>query len=200
MLRAFSSAAKVATKSKFTVGRVVLGVAVIAGSGYGYRYATDEGTRRSADFWFVAAPIWAHYRVVQLLNRDLKLLSDDVADPYYETLHEKYTDQARDITYRLRGFYLKNAQLLSTQDDFIPPAYMKWVKDTQDNVPSEFKGDEAKHYCAKCLKEELNINFDDVFEWWDDTPIGVASIGEVHRARLRKNGQEVAVKLQFPNM
>ena len=200
-MRSFSSAvASIARKSHFTFGRLCLGVTVIAGCGYGYKYSTDEGTRRSAEFWRVCGPIWAHYRVVQLLNRDLRVLSDEIADPYYEKLHEKYTDTARDITYKLRGFYLKNAQLLSTQDDFLPPAYMKWVKDTQDNVPSEFKGDEAKLYCARCMKEELNLNFDDVFEWWDDNPIGVASIGEVHKARLRKTGQEVAVKLQFPNM
>jgi predicted unusual protein kinase regulating ubiquinone biosynthesis (AarF/ABC1/UbiB family) len=46
----------------------------------------------------------------------------------------------RDLTYEMRGFYLKQAQLMSIQDDFVPKAYMRWVKDTQGNVPSEFKG------------------------------------------------------------
>lgn len=36
-------------------------------------------------------------------------------------------------------------------------------------------------------------------EWWDE-PIGVASIGQVHKARLRENGELVAVKLQFDRM
>ena len=29
---------------------------------------------------------------------------------------------------------------MSIQDDFVPKPYMKWLKDTQDRVPSEFKG------------------------------------------------------------
>jgi len=173
---------------------------VSAVGGYAYRYNTDEGTRRSAEFWRIAAPIYAHYRLVQFLNRDLKVLPDSIADPYYLELHEKYAPAARDITYNLRGFYMKNAQLLSCQDGFMPDAYMSWMKDTQDNVPSEFKGQGAREYCARKLKEEAGLEFDEVFEWWEDVPIGVASIGEVHRARLRENHQEVAVKLQFPDM
>lgn len=177
----------------------VMVTAVLAVGGYGYMYATDEGTRRSAEFWRISGPIYAHYRVVQLLNRDLGILPDSIADPYYDELHVKYAPASRDITYSLRGFYLKNAQLLSTQDGFMPEPYMNWMKDTQDNVPSEFKGDEAKEYCAQKMKEELGLDFDNVFEWWDDNPLGVASIGQVHKARLRGSGQEVAVKLQFPN-
>lgn len=95
---------------------------------------------------------------------------------------------------------MKNAQLMSTQDDFVPEEYMKWVKNTQDNVPSEFSSaEDVRKYCKKVLKEELNLEFDNVFEKWDDKPLGVASIGQVHRAIL-KNGDTVAVKLQLPGI
>ena len=30
-----------------------------------------------------------------------------------------------------RGFYFKNAQLLSTRDDFLPAQYLHWMKETQ---------------------------------------------------------------------
>lgn len=199
---ATDAASKAQTSSQFK-RFLKLGVSslLVCGMGaYAYRYYTDEGTRRSAKFWRVSGPIYGHYRLVQLLNRDLKILPDKIADPYYEKLHEKYAPVARDITYSLRGFYMKNAQLLSCQDNFMPEPYMRWMKDTQDNVPSEFKDREAREYCTKKMKEESNLVFDEVFEWWDDVPIGVASIGEVHRARLRGTHQEVAVKLQFPDM
>ena len=79
--------------------------------------------------------------------------------------------------------------------------FQTWVKDTQDNAPSEFKSnDEVRSYCAKVLDEELGLKFDDVFAEWDDTPVGVASIGQVHRAVLKTTGETVAVKLQLPGI
>lgn len=160
----------------------------------------DEGTRRSIEFWSKVFPIYGHYRVYQLLNRDLKVMSDEFADKKYEELHELYTDKVKDIVYTMKGFYLKNAQLMSTQDDFVPPPYMKWIKDTQDNVPSNFSGRQAREYVALKLKEEQGVIFDELFSEWDDTPLGVASIGQVHKAVLRKTGETVAVKLLCPGM
>ena len=42
-------------------------------------------------------------------------LDDPAADAAYEALHDKYTIPVRDIVLRMRGFYFKNAQLLSTR-------------------------------------------------------------------------------------
>ena len=90
---------------------------------------------------------------------------------------------------------------MSTQDDFIPKQYMTWLKNTQDNVPSEFSdADAVRQYVSDVLKAELNKDFDEVFEEFQYEPIGVASIGQVHRARLRGSGKQVAVKLQLPDM
>jgi aarF domain-containing kinase len=176
-------------------------IGVVSSAGISYvAIKSDEGTSRSFQFWSKAFPIYIHYRSYQLLNRDLGILGDQQAEVYYSTLHDMYTDKVRNLVYGMRGFYLKNAQLLSTQDDFLPSAYMKWVKDTQDNVPSEFKGSEAKEYVRQKLKEECNLDFDDVFSSWDDKPLGVASIGEVHKATLKSNGKAVAVKLLCPGI
>ena len=84
------------------------------------------------------------------------------------------------VVYSMRGFYLKQAQLMSTMDDFVPKKYMTWVKDTQDNVPSEFPTAESvREYVSAKLKEESGLDFDDVFSSWEDKPLGVASIGQV---------------------
>jgi aarF domain-containing kinase len=162
--------------------------------------SNDEGAQRSWTFWKEIFPVYLHYRFYQFLNRDLKILSDAEAAVEFDRLHAKYTDRVRDLVYTMRGFYLKQAQLMSTQDDFIPPAYMAWVKDTQDRVPSEFKGNEARKYCAQKLREELNLGFDEVFESFDDVPLGVASIGQVHRAVLKHTKQVVAVKILVPDI
>lgn len=181
--------------------RVVLPAAVIVpAAGLAYQYQTDEGTHRSIKFWKNVFPIFLHYRTYQLLSRDLGIMSMEAADEKYLELHDKYTDRIRDITFEMRGFYLKQAQLMSTQDDFVPAAYMKWVKKTQDDVPSEFQGQEAREYTRKVLLEELGKDFDEVFNSWDDKPIGVASIGQVHAATLRSTGEKVAVKILVPNI
>jgi aarF domain-containing kinase len=182
-------------------GLKLTGVALGGAAGFAaYKINTDEGANRSWQFWKQVFPIFAHYRYYQLLNRDLGIMSDAEADKHFNELHDKYSNRIRDITYTMRGFYLKQAQLLSTQDDFIPPAYMTWVKDTQDNVPSEFKEGEAKEFCRSMLKKELNLDFDQVFSEWDEKPLGVASIGQVHKAKLRSSGNTVAVKLLIPGM
>ncbi|KAJ1427475.1 ABC1 family-domain-containing protein [Ochromonadaceae sp. CCMP2298] len=170
-----------------------------AGAGGGWTFG-DEGTKRSLLFWSQIFPVYLHYRCYQLLNRDLGIMSEEYADQQYLKLHEKYSPRVKHIVYSMRGFYLKNAQVMSTQDDFVPAAYMHWVKDTQDNVPSEFVGAGAREFAALQMQEEQGLAFDEVFSSWDDKPLGVASIGEVHSAVLRSTGQRVAVKLLCPGI
>jgi aarF domain-containing kinase len=177
--------------------------AVTSGVGIGgYIYTkNDPGGARSLDFWKTVGPIYLQYRYVQFLNDDIGWISDGEAGLRYNDLHNRYTDDIKITTYRLRGFYMKSAQLMSIQDNFIPKQYMVWLKDTQDNVPSEFTSPEqVRKYVTSILRDELNLSFDEVFEEFDDTPLGIASIGQVHRARLRNTHEEVAVKFQLPNM
>ena len=52
----------------------------------------------------------------------------------------------------------------------------------------------------KVIEEELDESVKDVFEEFDEDPIAAASIGQVYRARLRGDGREVAVKVQYPGV
>lgn len=49
------------------------------------------------------------------------------------------------------------------------------------------------------IETEYNQPLSSIFETFDETPIGAASIGQVHRATL-KNGQKVVVKIQYPEV
>ena len=86
---------------------------------------------------------------------------------------------------------------------------MRWCKETQDNCPTEFGPGEAQ----SCVEQSLGRPLREVFERWDEEPLAVASIGEVHSARLRpeivaalvRAGEkldtaEVVVKIQRPNI
>lgn len=50
------------------------------------------------------------------------------------------------------------------------------------------------------FEEDLGSHPADLFEWFDQTPIGVASLAQVHLAKYRDNGAKVAVKVQHPHI
>ena len=185
--------------------RLALASTASAGAALGAYVANDEGARRSARFWYNAAPVYARYRLVQARHRDLRrlgvpewigaTLSDADADAAYDALHDAYAMKVRDLVYDMRGFYLKNAQLLSTRDDFVPRQYLSWCKDTQDSAPVEMRPGEAREIAERELASKGHTG---VFEEWDENPLGVASIGQAHRAKLSKKygGKTVVVKVQ----
>jgi predicted unusual protein kinase regulating ubiquinone biosynthesis (AarF/ABC1/UbiB family) len=52
----------------------------------------------------------------------------------------------------------------------------------------------------KVVEEDLEEPIDSVFSEFHEEPIAAASIGQVYRARLRDDGREVAVKVQYPGV
>ena len=53
---------------------------------------------------------------------------------------------------------------------------------------------------ARTIEQETGRPVHETFSEFDPTPLGSASIGQVHRARLKSNGQHVAVKVQYPEV
>jgi ubiquinone biosynthesis protein len=90
--------------------------------------------------------------------------------------------------------FIKLAQILSNRPDIIPQALVKEFEKLQDKVPP-FSSDEAR----RIVEMELGKPIDDVFEYFSFNPIASASIGQVHRARL-KSGLDVVVKVQRPGI
>jgi predicted unusual protein kinase regulating ubiquinone biosynthesis (AarF/ABC1/UbiB family) len=52
----------------------------------------------------------------------------------------------------------------------------------------------------KVIEEDLEESIGEVFSEFDEEPIAAASIGQVYRARLARDGREVAVKVQYPGV
>lgn len=95
---------------------------------------------------------------------------------------------------RLGPTFVKLGQMLSTRGDLLPPDYLKALSRLQDNV-EQVPFDEIE--CV--IVEELGAEIGDVFASFEREPLASASLGQVHRARLR-NGREVAVKVQRPDI
>src|SRR4029077_9797859 len=52
----------------------------------------------------------------------------------------------------------------------------------------------------KVIEDDLEEPIKAIFAEFDEEPIAAASIGQVYRARLRDDGREVAVKVQYPGV
>ena len=174
-------------KAKIAGGLVTGCVGATAALGY-----YDEGVGRSQTFWARAFPIFLRYRWVQFLSRDMGYITDEDATARYEALHEICSPKVQQLCTEMRGFYLKNAQMMATREDFLPAQYIKWMRETEDQAPTPFAPGDAE----KIVAEELGRPLEEVFSFFDTEPTGVASIGQVHRAILKETGAEVAVKVQ----
>ncbi len=94
----------------------------------------------------------------------------------------------------LKGPLMKVAQFLSTVPDALPPEYAAELAQLQANAPPM-----GWAFVRRRMSAELGANWQTKFAEFGQEAAAAASLGQVHRARL-PNGEDVACKLQYPDM
>jgi len=143
-----------------------------------------EGVRRSTIFWVEILPLVIDY------SRARKIAPFQIRQARFEELHVKYAPKVANLALKLRGMFVKSAQVVSSLSMIIPRPYLEALEPLQSEVPcktfEEFK---------RILQGELGgVSVDTIFDKIDPKPLGSATIGQAHAARLR-DGREVVVKV-----
>ena len=113
--------------------------------------------------------------------------------------YKQIAAQFRAMAIRMGGVMIKVGQFLSARLDVLPVEITEELSGLQDEVPAEdFEA------IRKLAEAELGAPLEERFERFESQPLAAASLGQVHRARLRadasetKEFQEVVVKIQRP--
>jgi aarF domain-containing kinase len=126
--------------------------------------------------------IWEH-----LIRRKIK---------DHEGLQKRYAAELRHLLTSLGPCFIKLGQAVSIRPDLLPAPFLTELQQLCDAVPS-FPTKEA----VAVIEEELGESVGKLFVGLEGTePTAAASLGQVYRVRLVASGDEVAVKVQRPDM
>src|SRR5689334_11336096 len=142
--------------------------------------------------YLVTARVTLSYVMLALSRR---FRSDEAYQRATRETHQLNARRIEAAIIKLRGLFIKVGQLISIMANFLPDAFREELQRLQDQVPPRpYRDIEAR------LREELGGRAPtDVFAEFSPEPVASASIGQVHRARLR-TGEAVAVKVQYPDI
>lgn len=156
--------------------------------------------------WWRRNQFWRSYRVAVLLLRTLFIINrerervvqarrrgDYSVRPNIEAL-VGILREFRLTAVALGGLMIKLGQFLGARADLLPGEALAELATLHDEVPPE-----PFDAIARVLADEWHVAPETICTEIESKPAGAASLGQVHRARLR-DGREVALKVQRPGI
>lgn len=145
--------------------------------------------------FFAAAVAGFIYWELILPRLGLRAIARRTRSARYKRLASRF----RQMAIRMGGVMIKVGQFLSSRLDILPIEITEELSGLQDEVPPE-----DFDSIRRLAETELGSPLEQVFERFEPDPLAAASLGQVHRARLRAEAadtegfQDVVVKIQRP--
>lgn len=111
-----------------------------------------------------------------------------------KTDRNAHAEDLKNILGGLKGPLMKVAQILSTIPDALPEEYAAELAQLQANAPAM-----GWSFVRRRMAGELGADWQSKFSSFGQDAAAAASLGQVHRGTL-PDGQDVACKLQYPDM
>lgn len=131
--------------------------------------------------------------------------SPDCPPEKREELQEKLEEQAREIARELgtlKGSVMKVGQLLSMYGEhFLPPQVNRVLKSLQASAPA-LEWETIEPFIKQQFESSASASNQKRFDDLEISPqaIAAASIGQVHKAKVKSSGEMMALKVQYPGV
>lgn len=107
-------------------------------------------------------------------------------------LHDLSAEKLLNMLMENRGLYIKLGQAIANQGTLFPIEYQKKFRRLYDDAPVE-----SWDKIDSILQKQYGRNYEStLFDTIEHDPVASASIAQVHRGRLKGNGEDVAIKVQ----
>ena len=138
---------------------------------------------------FYAVKLWFFHIFILLLQKIFVGSEENK-----EAKQEKQAVWLKDEIINLGPTFIKIGQALGTRADLLPLPFVKELGTLVDDVPAF-----PNAVAFARIEKELGKKINEVYDEFEIEPVAAASLGQVYRAKL-KTGEEVAVKVQRPNL
>ena len=114
-------------------------------------------------------------------------------DGLLKACHKRCAERTLAAMKKNGSIFIKLGQHLSSLNYMLPSEWCDTFIPLQDHCPVS-----AFPSVRNMIEHDTGLPFEDVFEDFEETPLGAASLAQVHRARDRESGRKIAVKVQHP--
>ena len=112
----------------------------------------------------------------------------------WSTVHTRSAEKLLNLCCVNGGVFIKVGQHIAAMEYMVPIEYVTTLRVLHSRAPLS-----TLNKVKQVIKEDLGSDADQLFDDFNEKPIGAASLAQVHKAKL-KDGKVVAVKVQHPNV